>query len=318
MLNLLSLLVPIAYIAILTTSLTIFSSLYKRRQATKAASLAPWFSAHLQREIYLNLLYLDPSNPTASNPQPLPPTPASPSSPVHIPQRVPLSILKAALLHRAVEDVSRVLALQKAKPALASLLAQGKVGDDLWQRFVRAEQEMEEEIRDVVAEANILSSDGEGAAGAWGQYIFQSASEMQANGALKKDIFDIQAQMVEDREYWEQRQRQARSEFMDGDDDEDENLPKNLRLGRGGSAARAAEDSSDEEDEGGVTMIHVPSTAAASTTGLEVPGAAARAAKLASREGSRSRSRAGSAVGSEDDAVLVEVVGKGRRRKGKR
>jgi translocation protein SEC66 len=26
------------------------------------------------------------------------------------------------------------------------------VGDDLWQRFLRAEKEMEEEVRDVVAE----------------------------------------------------------------------------------------------------------------------------------------------------------------------
>lgn len=32
------------------------------------------------------------------------------------------------------------------------LLQRGSVGDDLWQRFLRAEREMEDEVRDVVAE----------------------------------------------------------------------------------------------------------------------------------------------------------------------
>lgn len=32
------------------------------------------------------------------------------------------------------------------------LLQRGSVGDDLWQRFERAEKEMEEEVRDVISE----------------------------------------------------------------------------------------------------------------------------------------------------------------------
>lgn len=32
------------------------------------------------------------------------------------------------------------------------LLQRGSVGDDLWQRFQRAEKEMEDEVRDVVSE----------------------------------------------------------------------------------------------------------------------------------------------------------------------
>ena len=207
-------------------------------------------------------------------------------SPPPVPQKVPTTVLKAALLHRAVEDVSRVLALQKAKPALASLLSQGKVGDDLWQRFLRAEAEMEEEIKDVVEEANAYG-------GNWGQYIFQSASEMQANGSLRRDIFDIQAQMDEDREWWEARQAQVRGEFMD-ELDQDEDL-----------------------DEGGVTTIHVPANAAASQMRARGKGRDG-----GSRDASRSRSRAGSGAGSgvvsEDDGVIVEPVGKGKRRKGRR
>jgi translocation protein SEC66 len=34
------------------------------------------------------------------------------------------------------------------------LLQRGSVGDDLWQRFQRAEKEMEDEVRDVVTEVS--------------------------------------------------------------------------------------------------------------------------------------------------------------------
>lgn len=50
------------------------------------------------------------------------------------------------------------MALRNQKQALAMLLQRGSVGDDLWQRFVRAEKEMEEEVRDVVAEVFSLFS----------------------------------------------------------------------------------------------------------------------------------------------------------------
>jgi len=35
---------------------------------------------------------------------------------------------------------------------LGNLLARGSVGDELWQRFERAEKEIESELRDVVTE----------------------------------------------------------------------------------------------------------------------------------------------------------------------
>lgn len=38
------------------------------------------------------------------------------------------------------------------------LLQRGSVGDDLWQRFLRAEKEMEEEVKDVVSEVGLLLS----------------------------------------------------------------------------------------------------------------------------------------------------------------
>lgn len=123
----LALCIPIAYISILVVSLSTFSSLYRKRKAAQSASLEPWFPPHLQRDIYLSLLHIDEP-------------------------KVPDRFLKAALLRRATEDIHRIVAIRNAKQAIQVLLQRGSVGDDLWQRFQRAEKEIEEELRDVVQE----------------------------------------------------------------------------------------------------------------------------------------------------------------------
>lgn len=66
--------------------------------------------------------------------------------------KVPDSVIRAALMRRAVEDIHRIIQIRSAKQACSTLLQRGSVGDDLWQRFLRAEKEMEEELRDVVLE----------------------------------------------------------------------------------------------------------------------------------------------------------------------
>jgi translocation protein SEC66 len=65
---------------------------------------------------------------------------------------VPDSILRAALLARAQEDISRIIEIRTRKQALSTLLARGVVGDEIWQRLLRAEQELELEVKDVVQE----------------------------------------------------------------------------------------------------------------------------------------------------------------------
>ena len=71
---------------------------------------------------------------------------------------MPESVLRAALLRRAVEDIRRIIEVRTAKQACSTLLQRGSIGDDLWQRFLRAEKEMEEELRDVVMEVCRLST----------------------------------------------------------------------------------------------------------------------------------------------------------------
>lgn len=192
MVDWLSLAVPLAYLGVLIGSLATFSSLYRKRKAAKAASLAPWFPPHLQRDIYLSLLHLDP--------------PASSSKEKKAPA-VPETVLKAALLRRATEDINRVMMIRNQKPALAMLLQRGSVGDDLWQRFLRAEKEMEDEVRDVVAEANAYVPN-------WGQTIFQSANEVANNSIFRQRIEDYQSKVKEEREWWDRKKASIQKGFM--------------------------------------------------------------------------------------------------------
>ncbi|KAL4969245.1 Sec63 complex subunit SEC66 [Aspergillus stella-maris] len=185
-----TLLVPFAYLSVLIGSLATFSSLYRKRKARKASSLEPWFPAHTQRDIYFSLLHLEPSSKEKEKEK-----------------KVPESVLKAALLRRAMEDIKRVMALRSQKQALSMLLQRGSVGDDLWQRFLRAEKEMEDEVRDVVSEANAYAPN-------WGQVIFQSANEMVNNAIVRERLDKHQKKLDEEKAWWEKRRAGIQEGFM--------------------------------------------------------------------------------------------------------
>lgn len=155
-----SLLLPFAYIFVLGSSLYVFSTIYRKRKAgmstqalsscfshhsgpfpadtavlpAQAANLAPWFPPHLQKEVYSTLLELHADKGSKT--------------------KIPDSVLRAALLRRAVEDIGRIIQVRQAKQALNTLLQRGSVGEDLNQRFQRAEKEIEEELKDVVMEVS--------------------------------------------------------------------------------------------------------------------------------------------------------------------
>lgn len=120
---------------------------------------------------------------------------------------IPESVLKASLLRRATEDIRRVLALRSQKQALSVLLQRGSVGDDLWQRFQRAEKEMEDEVKDVVAEANAYVPN-------WGQVIFQSANEMMNNDLYRKRMEEHQTKLAEEKAFWEKKKASIQEGFM--------------------------------------------------------------------------------------------------------
>ncbi|KAI9640814.1 Translocation protein S66 [Ciborinia camelliae] len=185
------LVLPLAYVIVLIGSLATFSSLSRKRKAAKSATLAPWFPPHLQRNIYLSLLHLGPEEGDEKAPKVV----------------VSENLIRAALLRRAVEDIHRIIQIRTTKQACSTLLQRGSVGDDLWQRFLRAEKEMEEEVRDVVMEANALTPN-------WGQTIFQSANEIAANTVFRKTLDDVQAKTESEKEWWENRRASIQAEFM--------------------------------------------------------------------------------------------------------
>ncbi|KAL1854742.1 Translocation protein S66 [Paecilomyces lecythidis] len=264
MVDWLSLAVPVAYLGILIGSLATFSSLYRKRKAVKATSLAPWFPPHLQRDIYYSLLHLEPPASGKEKEKKAPP--------------VPETVLKAALLRRAAEDINRVMAIRNQKQALAMLLQRGSVGDDLWNRFSRAEKEMEDEVRDVVAEVspaalhvplrNIINQclctlQANAYVPGWGQTIFQSANEMINNDVFRRRIQEMQSTTKDEREWWDRKKATIQEGFMKELDEE--------------AASKSGS---------------VPTTASGATTSA-----------------TKHSEPIPSATGSDDDAVLVEAGG---------
>jgi translocation protein SEC66 len=60
---------------------------------------------------------------------------------------------------------------------------------------------------DSVFQANALAP-------GWGQTIFQSANEINANTILRKRLDEIQAQTESEKQWWEKRRAQIQKEFM--------------------------------------------------------------------------------------------------------
>jgi translocation protein SEC66 len=122
-----------------------------------------------------------------------------------------------------VEDIHRIIQVRSAKQACSTLLQRGSVGDDLWQRFLRAEQEMEAELRDVVMEVCGHQCDSEleinylqanSLAPNWGQTIFQTANEIAANTIFRNRLDEIQSQTASEKAWWDKRRASIQEQFM--------------------------------------------------------------------------------------------------------
>ncbi|KAI1795767.1 Pre protein translocase subunit Sec66-domain-containing protein [Ganoderma leucocontextum] len=154
-----SVLVPVLYVIIVFGSLFAFSSFYRRRNSRK--TFEPYFPQHHERDVYFSLLQM--SDPPA-----------------------PETLLKAALVRRAMTDVTRIIRLREDKPALQNLMQKGSIGDDLWNGLLAAEKELEAEILEVAAEANAFVE-------GWGTVIFQTATEMMHNEKMRTLVEQIPA-----------------------------------------------------------------------------------------------------------------------------
>ncbi|TQV95697.1 translocation protein (Sec66) [Cordyceps javanica] len=210
---------PFAYLMVLSGALMTFSTIYRKRKAAESANLAPWFGPNLQRNVYLSLLHMEPEEGK---------------------EGVPDSVLKAALVRRAVEDIQRLIQIKTAKQACSALLQRGSVGDDLWQRFQRAEREMEDELRDVVTEANALAP-------TWGHSIFQSAHEIASNTRLRESLAEIEAQTESEKQWWEKRRGQIQSDFIRELDQEQQAAAADCAGPQGAKVSKSSTVASEDE-----------------------------------------------------------------------
>ena len=132
--------------------------------------MEPYFPRHRERDIYVSLLQK-----------------TDPPAPEHL--------LKAALVRRAVTNVSRIMRLREDKPALQNLLQKGSIGDDLWNSLLAAEKELEAEVLETAAEANTFVE-------GWGQIIYQTATEVLHNEKLKALLESLESMKAEKGKYF--------------------------------------------------------------------------------------------------------------------
>ncbi|KAK6351939.1 translocation protein S66 [Orbilia javanica] len=189
MFSLASFIPPILYIVIIIGSMATFSSLYRKRKAQAAASMEPWFPPSLSRDIYLTLLHL-PDTPN--------------------PPKVPDSVLRAALLRRATDVIQKAIVIRQSKGPLQALLQKGSVGDDTWSQFLKAEQDIDAEIKEIAEDAMAFSNQNQ----QWAQFIFQSAAEMLTNERLRMKLEEQNVKSQEWSEWWGKRNEKVRSEFL--------------------------------------------------------------------------------------------------------
>jgi len=164
--------IAVAYLVLVLGSLTIFSTVYRRRKATETSNIEPWFPTHRERDVYLTLLHME--------------TPCPPK------------LLKAALLERAKEDISRIYSLREQKTAASQLLQKGSLSEDTFQQIVAAETELNAEIADVMAEARALGGDE------WGQTILPQANEYYQKTIILRTIERSRQFAETEKKKWEE------------------------------------------------------------------------------------------------------------------
>lgn len=169
--------------------------------------------------------------------------------------KVPESVLRAALLNRAVEDWQRIQEIRTRKPALAQLLQRGVVGDEIFQRLQRAETEIELEVKDVMNEANALSPN-------WGNYIFQSANEMLLNKMLRDKLDSVKATLPAEQEAWAAQREKSRRE-LEGDVTQEQPQPQPTETSTPEKEKPVKAGSSDEDG----VMVETPAAEVAAGPG---------------------------------------------------
>ncbi|ODV82754.1 hypothetical protein CANARDRAFT_10281 [[Candida] arabinofermentans NRRL YB-2248] len=147
---------PIIYVAILLTTLIVFSISHRKKKFKKLTTLAPIFSESYPKEIYLELKYqTDP--------------------------KVNEKVLKAALIRRGAESLRRMIKLKETEPFVNALYQKGSIGDEVFERYKIQAKLQELEMQELAMEA-------EGIKKGWAQTFFPVCQEVTINEALRRRL----------------------------------------------------------------------------------------------------------------------------------
>lgn len=105
-------------------------------------------------------------------------------------------LAKSALIRWASEDLRRFIKMRENKQVLTGLHQRGAVGDEIWNRFTTSEKLLELELQEVAKEAETYQE-------GWSQQLFQTATEVTQNEAIRKRMAEFPKQQQDYREAYE-------------------------------------------------------------------------------------------------------------------
>lgn len=116
----------------------------------------------------------------------------------------PPAALGQALMRRAMFNVERAMQIREQKPTLQSLVRNGSIGEDVWARFQIAERALEEDIQELLQEAERVKP-------GWSQQIFPQAQQLLAM-ERQKMMMQMEKEQSGDMKRWEEEQKRLEAE----------------------------------------------------------------------------------------------------------
>ncbi|TPX40495.1 hypothetical protein SeLEV6574_g06590 [Synchytrium endobioticum] len=172
----------------------------------------PWFDPPPEKLVYEQLVSKHSSSPSSA------------SSSTQADDPVTTKQLAAALVRRAIADVRILSQMSQERNSLHALVKSGAIGEDMWESFLAAEHDMQDELQEVLDEADTFKAGWSSTILAEAQQICQQQMHKAADVALKAQMMELEAGRKE-REQVEAAEREAErmerlKELLDDEDKE--------------------------------------------------------------------------------------------------
>ena len=119
-------------------------------------------------------------------------------------QRPAPAVLGQTLMRRAMFNVERAMQIREQKGTLQGLVRAGSIGEDVWLRFQAAERALEQDIQELLQEAERVKP-------GWSQQIFAQAQQLLAM-ERQRLMAQMDRQQSDQARQWEEEQRRVEQE----------------------------------------------------------------------------------------------------------